>query len=80
MSVFVVAEELQTASNCRQQVGVSVGRERGRQQGQAVIRGLPSWELPLAAPLAAPSLPTAEPAGCPSLLGCERSRAVGAGL
>lgn len=67
MSVFVAAEELQTACNCRQQVGVSAGRERGRQQAQPVIRGCQPSPTPgpgnrlLQLPLLC--LPTAEPAG-----------------
>lgn len=91
MSVFTVAEELLTASNCRQQAGVSGGRERGRERGLAVIRGCQRsprpGTCPAAAPLAcAPALP--QPSPCPlqsprvfvcvcSLLGRARSQAEG---
>lgn len=69
MSVFVVAQELQTACNCRQQVGVSVGRERGRQREQAVIRACQPSPTPGNGLAELPFL-AAEPAGCLSLLRC----------
>lgn len=76
MSMFVVAEELQTACNCRQQVGVSVEGERGRQQEQAVIRGLQlsptpgPWELPgSSSPCCAPTSPQLSPWPLQSLPG-----------